>query len=387
MTGSPCPDPLSLARASEETLAHAADCGSCRRALADLAALKGLEGRVSAAGERAALRAVPQARRPLWIPLAAAGLLLAAGLSVLGPLSSGKGRSPALGPSIPASIPSFGVPGPDGLLEASAKGTSLVLGQSAALSLREGSRIRVRQGPGEAATLLEGALWLEDPGEPLTLRAGGALVEVERAELLLETLSLPEASGASWVREALAAGEGRVRLAVLSGSAHVGALRISAGEEVLLGSEGPGEVRPLGPLPWRGAAGWRRMEGLPAPLKEGAHSLAPGTLQDAYVWEAVFRRMHPAAGASVRLAAGGQGWEVPLGAPLGAPGTPVRLRLEVRGGWVRLTAGSYEILRRPGQSLAGAAGLDPADPRCGLKVWGGDLELAESRWRSLEEGE
>lgn len=355
-----CPDPFVLAAGADPSspdragvLAHAADCGACRAALADL--LAALEGapQTTAGAERAGLKALKGGSR-LWIPLsAAAALLLAVGLF--------HRDAPQRPPETPA-LPAPAIPDD--------REVSLVLGRASALTLKPGSRAQVTA---EGVTLLEGALWLEDPGEPLTLQAGGSKVEVTQATLLLEMGASPKVS--FWLQEALAS-EGGARLVVLTGSARVKGTEVKAGEEMLLES---GVVRPASALAWRGDEGWKGWEGLPLRLKEGAHPLAPEALQDGYVWEALVRRLNPEAALGLRFAAGGKGWQVPLGAP--GAGALVRVRVEVRGGWVRLQAGGTEILRRPVEALQGKGGLDPAEARCGLRVWGGELEVVEARWK------
>lgn len=360
-----CPDPLTLAELAsgppssrrESLLRHAEGCGACRGALSDLAAIRGLEQPL----EPPVLdRAVQPLRSPprRWVPWAAAAALLLGVFLV----RERVGQPPAPASSSPVAVRP--------LPKAWEAGPSF-LGRASSLALREGSRARIA--PGELL-LLEGAAWVEDPGEPLILRAGEVPVQVEAGVFLLELR--PKAF--AWLQEA-AASEGEAFLFVVSGSARVEGRMVEAGMRIPLEPLG-GPVR-FTDLPWRGDAGWQRLPGLPLLVTGGEQVLGPEPPPEAYAWELVFRRGEPTAAAGIRFAAGEKGWRLPLGEVLGGSGDWVRVRVEVQGGWARLLAGSRELLRQPVAALG--AGLEPVPPGLGLRSWGGVLEVKEARWKPL----
>lgn len=395
----PCPDDLRLAAVAggrpgpdrEAVLAHAADCPSCRAALAELSP-SGTAGdaALSAAGLRAARKAFPRPRRP-WIPLAAAASLLLA-IPLLRFRTAGRAETPDAPPpgsgaaSFPFHSPSpFHAAGTDRLLDAGAADLEFPLGRAVTAVLRRGSRVQLLEET--ALRVLEGTLWVEAPGEPIRILAGEAVVSAEETMLLVEMPRPAGAAGFPFLREALA-GDAAGRLRVLSGAATVrrpgiAVVRVAAGQELLLDAARPSQIPADQPPTWRGDGGWERTPGsLPARLREGRLVLAPPggeALRSSYVWETRFRRIDLTAGAAVCFEAGGRGWELPLGAPLGEGTGWVRVRVEVRDGWVRVRAGAYEMLSARVETLAGR--LETVAPVCGLRAWGGDLEIADSRWR------
>lgn len=390
-----CPDPLVLAEAADpahlgrdQIHAHAASCARCRGILAELAAE---DVAVGPRGRTALLGGIHGARGRTWIPFAAAAALLvtAGGLWSHFHFHSRDQRPGATAtPSPSAPVPPAPFLASEGMLEAAPEGDSLILGQAGSLTLKGGSRLLIRrQGPAPELTLLEGALWLENPGEPLILRAGEAMVQVEDAVLLLERFPRARKTGALWLSEALASEvEAGARLCVISGTVLLRVegqeeRRLEAGQEALLQAGGKLRVSPLGPLSlsWRGDQGWARPAGLPLRLEAGEHALAHPAREDAWAWEALLRRADPRAAASLCFVADGKGWQVPLGVPWGEPGKLLRVRMELRDGWVRLVAGPYEILRKPLAALPEMG--EPGPAIWGLKVWGGSLEVVDSRWR------
>ena len=388
---SSCLDALTLAEISqglrvleEGSLAHLADCPSCRLALCEWEAKS--PALLSPRVERVIMTHVKRgASKRSWLLIASAAAALLLGVlwpwvrdlrvPVLRPSGDGLARAESQRP--PASFVSAH---PGGCLEAASGDLSCVLGRTCSLTLRQGSRLSI-PASGEIA-LVEGALWLEDPGESFTVRVGGARISVESATLSLERT---QRRTVAWLREASASEEGEARLCVLDGFVLIlregtPSLKVLAGQEILFSSSGLRGPQPSGPLTWRGDGAWQSFL-IPGRLGEGVHPLAPRDLSESYAWEALIRRVDPSAGAAVLFPAGGKGWRVLLGKPLEQEGW-LRVRVEVRGGWVLLQAGSYEILRRPVTTLA--QGLSPAeDGICGVRVWGGDLEVAKARWRPL----
>lgn len=358
-----CPQPLALAEAvsvpdspgRREVLDHAAACRSCRQALADL-----MEGELLPLPPHAAGRILRLSRRSAraWIPWSAAAAVLAA---LLLPWRSEK--------PVPTGLPK--APHARTLPPAGWDADPSVFGRSGSVTLKPGSHARLQ---GSELVLLEGSAWVEDPGEPLTLRAGEGTAQIEAGVFLLERVG---PASFSWVPEALASEDG-ARLFVVSGSAKVGDLVVEAGMQIRLDS--PEAPAPFAGLPWRGD-GWQHLAGMPRRLGGGDHLLGPEPPPESFVWELLFRRSDRSAAAGVTFPAGGQGWLVPLGGPLGEGTGWLRARLELRQGWVRLTAGSYEILRQPAEGLG--LRLEPGKPQLGLKSWGGELEVKESRWKEI----
>lgn len=307
----PCPLPETLgayierrlpAPETEEAEAHLAACPACRDAVLLLSRL----------------RASPAARFG-W-PAAAAALLLLA-------LSVAWTRRDR--PAPPASAP---VPSGD---------TTLLVGRATSVTLRAGSRW-------EGLRLLEGAAWIEDPGEPLSILVPGGAVQLTRASLRIEVLP---AKAAVWIRDAWAA-DASVRIWVRDGSAEL--KRPDGSIEKLLPSPAPGG--------WTGETGWRR--GPPA--------------AEPYVWEALLRRKDPSASVSLRFPAGGRLWEVPLGAPLLEAKDLLRVRAEAGSGRIRVRAGAYTLLDAPVASLEDR--MRPVDGMPGLRTLGG-IEVLEERAR------
>ena len=367
---SSCPDPLLLARAAagenlpeRETLVnHAAGCAACRQTLGDFAAAP---DPLSARAERAALGALPRRSRP-WIPLAAAAaLLLAAGIPFL--------RRPSQDPEAGAAPPSPEQASPFSAQEAGDR--SLMAGRSGLLTLKAGSRAEMR---GLETNLSEGILLLEARGETLRIRASGALLSCSEGKILGEGLPTPGQAG--WIRDAWA-GEAGGRAIALEGGAELrrpdgGTLLLRTGMEADLVS---GPSRPATPPAWRGDGGWEHLTGLPLRLCQETRLLAPKDLAGDFVWEVLCRRLDPSAGAGICFPAEGGGWELPVGSPLA--GGMLRIRVESRRGWVRIQAGPHELLKSRGEDLSRRAGAGLNG--CGLRAWGGKLEVLESRWKRL----
>jgi hypothetical protein len=257
-----------------------------------------------------------------------------------------------------------------------------MVGRSGAAILAPGGRARLL---GDRLHLEAGDLRLESPGEPLVLEAAGARVDLESGILLAEEVRGGDAGAAALLfRQACAADDAAVVLRLLEGVARVrdatGASRdLSADRWVRVRRgvvESSGAVQ--GPPRWRGDGGWRRLEGFPKRLPEGSHPLGPpsGKVQ---VWEAVLRRARPSAYAGLLFEAEGKTWLLPVGSPLGTEGEWLRIRATLSGGWVRVQAGGFELLRCPLSTLPGR--LDAAEGGFGIRVWGGEVEVREVRWR------
>ena len=72
---------------------------------------------------------------------------------------------------------------------------------------------------------------------------------------------------------------------------------------------------------------------------------------------------------------------MPLGSALPAGRGWVRLAVEVRAGWCRVTAGSKSLVSCPFGELPLKA--YPSERRgLALKAWGGELQYREARFRS-----
>lgn len=323
----PCPLPETLGAylehrvAESEIEAHLAACPACRETVLHLSRL----------------RVHPLSR--LWIPAAAAALLLAVVALNWTPRSATV-LPPAATPESPATV--------------------VLLGQASSAALKPGGRMELRSG---LLHLLEGALWIEDPGEPLEIRLPGGALEILEARLLVEVL--PPKRETAWIREARAEGAPEVRVWVESGAA---TLKLENGERKPFG---PGGEAPS----WRGEGRWRPAPSLPARVRDGCWALK----EDASVWEAVLRRLDPSASVGVRFRSGGKLWEVPLGRVLlEAPGR-LRVRVETAGGKVRIRAGSYETFAGAATDLVKR--LEPVQGEPGLRAWGGEVEIVEARAR------
>ncbi len=190
-----------------------------------------------------------------------------------------------------------------------------------------------------------------------------------------------------------AAGEAR-RVVLLRGS---GRLRLadrtyplSEGQEVDLAN--PSSPRPATEPAWGPRAGWQRVPGLPLRVHDAARELGEAGAAGSgagFLWEALVRRTQASARFGVIWASGDhhdEGWEVPLGAEvLGTGEGWVRLRLERRRGWVRLTAGALEILSCPEDQSSRRAYPRTPPRSAGILVSGGDVEVLEARWKKVPE--
>lgn len=393
----PCPAPIVLAElasgacgAEDALLGHVADCPECRQVLAELAALRpgGFPPLDAAAERRALSAALPGHSQHAMRWAAAAALFLAAGLGLLLDPWRTAERPPGWTQEAPETA--AGSPGwargfsRGGLLEVTGSDATVVLGRTASLTLKSGSRAVFGSGE-ELPRLLAGELWLEVQGERVALRTSDAEIETDGATLWM---GARQGAGLAWLREAHA-GEAGGLLIVLSGAAAVrvgqeGPIQVRAGEELAL-TPGAEPYRAAGPPAWRGDGGWRRLlegEGLPRILPSGDHALVPETLPEAYLWEAVFRTRTSMPSVAVLFPAGpagGRGWQLPLGAAMADAPAGLRVSVRVREGWVRVQAGPYEVLSLPASALGN--GLDAAGASCGLGVLGGEVELIECRWR------
>lgn len=370
-----CPDPLRLGRLPlgapdadrEALLAHASVCASCRRLLGDLAAEP--EPLSARAGD--AVRVARPSRGRAWAPYAAAVLMLAAGVAVLrDPEGPGEVARPL---QLPDARPPFDAPEADGTCSARDGDLAVLVGRTGRFTLRVGTRARLQ---GLEAVLGQGCLLVEGSGETLRVCVGEARVESSRGKVLVE--AGPAGPVAGWLRSAwAAAASGRVL--VLEGEAALarpdGAfLRLCAGEEADLAA---GPVRPASPAPWRGEAGWEDLEGLPLRLGRESRILAPGDLAGDFAWEALCSRLGPTASVGISFPAGGAGWELPVGGAW--TGEVLRVRVTCRHGWIRIEAGAREVLRCRFPDLPRRVGTGPA--ACGLRAWGGEVEVREARWR------
>lgn len=301
-------------------------------------------------------------RRRIPVPWAAAAALLLAATAFLAFRTPETQKPPALSQATaPVALPDAD--------------RFLLAGRATAVTLRSGSRAEVI---GTALKLMDGSAWVEDPGEPVEIRIPGGSISVTKGILLVE---IPKTEAAVWLRAACA-DEGGIRLLVVSGSALLipdggEPVAVTAGQEASLGASGVDGPRAAASPAWRGDGGWQRFQPMPMQWRDGVKVLAPGA--EAYVWEAVLRRSTPTATAGLRFRAAGRCWEMPLGAPLAQAEGWLRVRVEVRGGLARIRAGSYEMLREPLATLERK--LDAVGGEPGLRVWGGDVEVSEARWK------
>ena len=398
MMDADCPDParwVDLAEAPESPgreplLRHAEACeGGALELAAALAARQCRETGeppLPAPVHARALAAFRPRTPRRWRPIAAAAALLATAEAWI------LIREPLPREEAPASPPSRteAAAGPNPFQDGqSPAGIDLILGagRSGTLVLRAGSRT-VRE-PGEPLRLVSGALELTARGEPCELAFSRTRISVETGELILEARKEPAASSAGWplLTEALGAVEEApgARLSVLAGSAVLAAggrrLTLEAGQAAFLTGDALPEARTSD---FTGPAVWREGKSLPRRFRDQTVDLAPGFGKkplDDYAWEAVLTRTTPATAVILRFPAG-RGWELPLGFNLtGEPGTPFRVGVEVRRGWVRLEVGGREIAACSVSELAGQVQKsDGSVP--GLRIWGGDAEILSARWRS-----
>lgn len=311
---SDCPGPEEMSAYAEGRLGdpaalegHLVSCPSCRRSAIALSRIQ-----------------PSRAARPWW-PTAAAALLL----MTLSLIWVRRERTPAL--------PSPSAPFASG-------DSTFLLGHATSVTLRAGSRWDPLLG------LLEGAAFVEDPGEPCRIRVPGGVVVTSKGSFLIEILP---AKAVFWMKDACAAEASPVRIWVRDGSAE---LRLDSGETTHL-------LPSPAPPGWKGEAGWRKE----APASEP------------YVWETLLGRRDPTASVSVRFPAAGKLWEMPLGAPLLEAKDLLRVRVEVLDGWVRIRAGSYDVLEARVEGLPER--MRPVEGKPGLRVWGGKAEVLETRCR------
>lgn len=307
-------------------LDHLESCGLCRTELA---------------AAREGLQEPSRNRIPAWTWAAAAALLLMVGLG-----SRRKPETPL--PPQPSSMP------------AAPAFTEWRIGRTGEVALEPGSTGRVE---GVELVLESGSAWVESCGDPVRVRMADRLLELVDGAALFR---MAPRRTLSWIAEARAADEdsfvqvARGRVRILEGPG-AGTERVPEG----------GDVRDF--------RGWRPL--LPGPLSVRDKNLALPIPEGQAAWtaEILVRESVPSAEAALLFPAGGKPWEVPLGAYL--TGEWTRLRLEQRDGRVRLTAGRLEYFSVPLQGLSDKAYLAPGARGLALKVWGGNVEVREARWR------
>lgn len=280
---------------------------------------------------RAEVAAVaPALRRPsrVWIPAAAAALLLGVFLIPRTRQEATPALPPA--PTVPPSAPFRAE-------------SEIPLGRSALLTLREGARAEVR---GNRVLWRSGDLAVDTRGEELVLEWPGETLSFRDATVVL----IESPAGLSWIGDAWA-GSGPTAF-LLRGEA--GTLKRSQ-------------------APWSPAQGWHEVGG--GRIRDGLLPL--GNPAGDFEWEALVRRKDERA----LFAAVWPGWRMPLGfGAVGPAGAWIRLRLERRAGWTRLRVGGLEILGASDAEIAAKA--YPSDSKTpGIFAWGGDVEVAEARWR------
>ena len=85
----------------------------------------------------------------------------------------------------------------------------------------------------------------------------------------------------------------------------------------------------------------------------------------------------------IRFAAGGKGWEVPVGANLLPSGEGwSRLRISTGTSVCAISLGGRSLLSLGVSELARNVVPAPA-PEVALRAWGGAVEVREPRWRAL----
>lgn len=274
----------------------------------------------------AVLPALPK-RRKAWIPLlAAAAVLLAATLL---PRSSPKPTPPSA-PPVSASDPFVAA-------------REIPFGRSALLTLREGARAEVK---GNRVLWRAGDLCVDSRGEEVVLEWPGERLSFRDATVVL----VDAPSTLSWLAEA----------------------RASTGPSVFL-VRGEAGTLPLSQAPWNPSTGWHTVPG--GRIRDGLLPL--GNPAGDFEWEALVRRPDERA----LFGAVWPGWKFPLGyGAVGPAGAWIRLRLERRQGWTRLVVGPVEVLRASDRDLAAKAYSSDSDSP-GIYAWGGDVEVAEARWR------
>ncbi len=346
-------------------LAHAEACADCR---ADLAAAAHALRPV-----RSSVEEVPRIR--LWAPVSAAAVLVLLSAGWLrhwdlagAPPSASPGVS--VRPTVAVSSPFVSLPE-----------CCLPFGASGLLTLCKGSRAELKVSPEGREVLWEsGGLLVESRGDSLRVRAGPLEVLLEDADLRIGEGASPAAW--SWMAEALA-GESLPRVRILRGTARVRA----GGREVSLsaGQEAGADLiaRPFA-LP-TGRGGWKQLPGLPVRARDATLGLAEGLGGRDFVWEALVRRSDERTLFELLWSEGKQGWHMPFGhGTLGNAGPWIRLRLERRLGWVRVLAAGQEVLVLPASELSRCAYPCPVlEGAPGIRVWGGDIEVGEARWREL----
>ncbi len=358
---------------------HLAACASCRAELASLvAAVPELPSSVLKARWLDPLPVASRRRMPL---AAAAAFLLLAG----GGWAWRVGRQP-LKERVPSHRPE-GRPAPAAWAAGTGPigcevPTEALVGPSGELSLDRGALAEVaRDADGTPVVLWrQGLGWIETGGELLRVRleeCADGTWEIRDGVLGLRVGGAsPRAKGlGSLLSSACAAEEGHWAVTLIRGEA---AWVSDGSRHVLAPGETMGtssEAVPADPRVWRSLPGV-----LPS-VREGVLSLAdPGA--PSYVAEVLVRKRDRTAEAALLFSAAGRGWQLPLGSQL--PSDPVwtRLRVEIGGGRIRLLAGSKELLSEPEAGLALKAYPSPEHLPWGLRVWGGDLEIKESRWRT-----
>ena len=300
-----------------------------------------------------------------WLA-AAAALLLLAGL--------GAWRLSRPGIPFPPSPP-LAVPVPISALRLLRPGETWECGEALAgrailLELEPGGLAKCDKGE----LLLErGLLRIETPGEALVLRIGGLKAEMSQGILLAEALPV-KTSGL--FREALAGEAPGARITLLSGS-----VRLETPEGSL--TLQPGQSYGGAPLAWPGKGVWTILAERQLSFRESSRTLLASPPAGGYLFEALVRKRQESAELGIRFAAGGKGWEVPVGANLLPTGEGwSRLRISAGSSACAISLGGRSLLSLLVLELSRNVVSAPS-PEVALRAWGGEIEIREARWRAL----
>lgn len=308
-------------------------------------------------------------RKPLWPWAAAAALLVWFGISRIAPEKTRIGGQPPRTTQAPVPPPVL-----RGSCQAEAEDLEGVVGRSVLVSLRRGSALAVE---GPVLTLKRGACRVDAPGEAVSLKAGGSLLNLTDAAVSLEILE--KTTSFSWLGSAHAAEEPEVRIAVWRGRVEAAGRTLDAGQGAMLrGQRLIPDAQAL-ETAWKGIGGWLALESVS--LRNSIQEFLPYPPAEGYVLEALVRKRVPTAELGLRLPAADGVYEFPLGALLPpSEAAWTRLRVECHRGWCRAAAGQAELVSCPLSDL-GNTGRRAEGQGVGLRAWGGDVEVKEVRWR------